>query len=203
MSCCDHFIENFKSILNADLLESVYSKYRLIEKSNKDNGKAYSMEIMANITNVSFTLDKRIVDSNNNEINVLGFLNRRREGLNKKNDLIVICPVDDDGKLELTVFLIEMKSNNTKGALKQILCGMLFVDYLIDIYKLHFDLTFEVVLKYYGIIASSSAQGVKQSSTNKNTTYPFRKVGSNGFDIHLLSWNCNSRLPLRDIHSKL
>jgi len=203
MSCCDHFTENFKCILNSDLVENVYSKYKLIEKSNENNGKVSEMDIMANISNVSFTLDKRIVDSNNKEINVFGFLNRRAEGLSKKNDLVVICPVNNDGVLDLTVFLIEMKSEHTKGGLKQILCGMIFVDYLIDIYKLHFKLSFEVNVKYYGILASSSAQVIRQSSTNKNTIYPFRMVNSNGFDIPLLSWNYRARLPLRDIHSKV
>jgi len=89
MSCCDHFTENFKCILNSDLVENVYSKYKLIEKSNENNGKVSEMDIMANISNFSFTLDKRIVDSNNKEINVFGFLNRRAEGLSKKNDLVV------------------------------------------------------------------------------------------------------------------
>ncbi len=203
MSCCTHFTDRFKEILNDDLIEQVYSRYKLIEKNNIGTGKVSEMEVMANISNISFTLDKRIVDSNGQEINVFGFLKRGTADINKKNDLIVICPKDNERILELTVFLIELKSKNTKGALKQILSGMIFVEYLIDIYKLNFDCDFEIKINYYGIISSSGVQSVKQASTNKNTQYPFKSVTKNGFEISLLSWNYRDRLPLNDIHRRV
>lgn len=203
MSCCNHFTDKFKKILNSDLIENVHSKYKLIEKNNIGTTKVSEMEIMANISNISFTLDKRIVDSNGHEINALGFLKRETEGINKKNDLIVICPKNNNRSLDLTVFLIELKSNNTKGALTQILSGMIFVDYLIDIYKLNFDCGFDINIKYYGIISSLCTQGVRQTSTNKNIQYPFKTRNTNGFEIPLLSWNCRHKLPLNDIHKKV
>jgi hypothetical protein len=204
MSCCSsHFTEKFGTILNSNLKEYVNSNYKLIEKSNIGTDKVSEMSINGNITNISFTLDKRIVCCGSEEINILGFLNKSTPNIGKKNDLIVICPKNENGCLKLTVFIIELKSNNPSGAGKQILCGKIFVDYLISIYKLHFDCNFDIEISYYGIIASLKTPPIRQTSTSRNTNYIFNITKKNGFEIPLLNWNPNTKLPLQDIHRKI
>ena len=85
MSCCSsHFTEKFGTILNSNLKEYVNSNYKLIEKSNIGTDKVSEMSINGNITNISFTLDKRIVCCGSEEINILGFLNKSTPNIGKK-----------------------------------------------------------------------------------------------------------------------
>jgi len=202
-SCCSHFIENFNLIINNTLKEYVGSNYKLIEHQNIGTGKVSEMYVGGNISNISFTLDKKILDENNKQVDMLCFLNDGVEGIRKKNDLIVICPKNNKNRLRLTVFIIELKSDSSKGSGLQILCGYLFVKYLINIYKLHFDCDFEIDVEYIGILASSKFQNNRFVSTQKNKKYNFTKINKNGFEIPYLCWNPKNKLPLNDIHKSI
>jgi len=201
-SCTSHFIENFTNIINVDIKETVNANYKLIEKNNIGTGKVSEMSINGSINNLSFTLDKSLTCSHGEEINILRFLNSSTKNITKKNDLIVICPKDKDGYLDLHIFIIELKSDKTSGAGNQILCGKIFVDYLISIYKLHFDCKFDVKVSYYGIIASSKTVNMRQASTSKNSFYNFNPIKKNGVEIKILNWNPKTKLPLNDIYNK-
>lgn len=202
-SCSSHFIENFSTILNINLREYVNSHYKLIEKNNIGTEKVSEMSINGSINNISFTLDKEIYCSHGEKINTLNFLNNSTKGITKKNDLIVICPKDKDGCLNLHVFIIELKSDKTSGAGNQILCGKIFVDYLLSIYQLHFDCSFKVKVTYYGIISSSKTPPMRQSTTSVNSIYKFNPINKNGVDIQILNWNPKTKLPLNDIYRKV
>lgn len=202
-SCTSHFIENFTSIINIDIKEIVNANYKLIEKNNLGTDKVSEMSINGSINNISFTLDKPLTCSHGEEINILRFLNSSTKNITKKNDLIVICPKDKAGCLELHVFIIELKSDKTSGAGNQILCGKIFVDYLINIYQLHFDCKFKVNVNYYGIISSSKTPPMRQSTTSVNATYHFNPIHKNGVAIQILNWNPKTKLPLNDIYRKV
>lgn len=202
-SCSSHFIEKFSTILNTDLRENVTSHYKLIEKNNIGTQKVSEMDINGSISNISFTLDKDIFCAHGDRVNTLIFLNSSTKNITKKNDLIVICPKDKDGALNLHVFIIELKSDKTSGAGNQILCGKIFVDYLINIYQLHFECTFKVNVNYYGIISSSKNPPMRQSTTSVNAVYHFNPIHKNGEAIQILNWNPKTKLPLNDIYRKV
>ena len=69
----------------------------------------------------------------------------------------------------------------------------------IDIIKTNFD----IEISYYGIIASLKTPPIRQTSTSRNTNYIFNITKKNGFEIPLLNWNPNTKLPLQDIHRKI
>lgn len=204
MTCCrSHFIENFNCIINDAIKESVGANYKLIEENNIGSGKVHEMEIGGNISNVAFTLDKRVTDDKKNEIDMLAFLNKSTGDIRKKNDLIIICPKNNNQTLDLTIFIVELKSDNPKGAGSQILCGYIFVKYLLDIYKLHYDCNFDIKESYCGIISSSKYPNPRFVSTQQNKKYNFFPIKKNGYEIPSLCWNPSAKLPLNDIHKSI
>ncbi|NUG13372.1 hypothetical protein HUN13_17525, partial [Acinetobacter seifertii] len=128
-SCTEHFTEHFTNIINVDIREHVTSNYKLVEGNNLGTDKVSEMCINGSINNISFTLDKKLTCSHGEDINILRFLNSSTKNITKKNDLIVVCPKDNNGCLNLHIFIIELKSDKTNGAGSQILCGKIFVDY--------------------------------------------------------------------------
>lgn len=99
------------------------------EENSNASGKFVKIKTKGKI--VAFSLDQ----NEDGEFRVYPFFNKSIEGINSKNDGIIIFKKDN----HLCVFLLEIKSTLSndakKKALSQLRKGKAFVDFLFEIYK--------------------------------------------------------------------
>ncbi len=179
------------------------STYKLIETKNiGDTNKCSELEILSNLTNYSFTLDKIVSCACKSQIEPVNFLRKSTPYVNKKNDLIILCP-SDKISLKLNVYIIELKSRNIGEASTQILAGKILVEYLMSLLKISFNFTNQPEIQYFGILASLSMKKPHIPSNISTIQYNFNKSSRNGLDIPILHWHADNKFYLRDLHSKI
>lgn len=103
----------------------------LIFYEENSNASGKFVKIKTKGKSVAFSLDQ----NEDGEFRVYPFFNKSIEGINSKNDGIIIFKKDN----HLCVFLLEIKSTLSndakKKALSQLRKGKAFVDFLFEIYK--------------------------------------------------------------------
>lgn len=192
-----------QSVINDEYKEIVHTYYKLIETKNVgDSSKCSELEIHSNISNFSFTLDKIVSCSCSVELEPVRVLRKSAPYVNKKNDLIILCPSDDDG-LKINAYIFELKSKNIGDASTQILAGKVLVEYIVDLLKIGFNLTTELKINFYGVLASLAIPQPHMPSNIRAIEYNFNRMNRNGINIPILHWHANNKFYLRDLHSKI
>ncbi len=116
------------------------------EKKNKGNDKSKGRYVTLKKTGKIFVFS---FDKDEEKLRVFRFFNNSAKDINKKNDAIILC----ENKGEIYVLLIELKSGKIGGALKQLLSGKIFVDFIVSLINLHYGKNLSV--KYRGIVFST------------------------------------------------
>lgn len=192
-----------QSVINDEYKEIVHVNYKLIETKNLgDSSKCSELEIHGNTTNYSFTLDKVVACVCSSQLEPLRVLRKSAPYVNKKNDLIVLCP-SDSTSLQLNAYIFELKSKNIGEAATQILAGKVLVEYLINLLKISFNITSEVQVKFFGILASLAMRQPHIPSNISTFEYNLNSVSRNGITIPILHWHANNKFYLSDFHRKI
>ena len=189
-------INNLNSIINSKFIKVINTNCELIEENNDANAsKATVLKIQANVKNFAYSLDAKCKSTGSN-LNPFDIFNSGTVNICSKNDLTILCPIDDQKVLK--VFIIEMKSFNSSGASHQIRSGKNFVDYLISVHNLNFShLPYRV--EVFGILAKKAKSPLKPTTNTKNRTFIFNAKDYKGYLIPTLEWNVDEILPLPHI----
>ena len=186
-------INNFQQIINPKYVKNLNRNFILIEENNEGGIlKSHELKIQGNITNFTYSLDSKCIDTGQN-LNPFDIFKTSTANICSKNDLTIIYPDQDNSILK--VFILEMKSFNSSGAAHQIRSGKNFLDYLILQHNLNFThLPYKV--EVYGILAKKPKSVQKTTTSVKTRQFNFICKEYKGYKIPTLVWNVDELLPL-------
>jgi hypothetical protein len=155
-------------IIDKDLHESIDKKtLRLIELKTKEK---LSVDIRFDDYHVfCFSIDKDRKSNESSKDLIFPFFNASAEGVLSKNDFIIVAQKQN----KVCVLLVELKSTNPKGYLKQLHSAKVFMQFVLD--KAHIchpdfkSIYDELELEYKGILFSTTPISNKQSDTKSKS----------------------------------
>lgn len=134
----------------------------IIEEKNQIEGSGQSVKFKNTGKSFVFTLDNLAKDPFPYFASV--------ENIKKRNDAILFCEEEN----KVYVFIIELKSKKTSGAIKQIKSGISFVNFILNLLQLNYDITPHPNgsnYEYRSIIFNTSSRNANRRPTKKKVEY--------------------------------
>lgn len=123
------------------------------EKNTKAKGKTVCIKTYSKVFAFSLDQDEQVYRF---------FNNNNTQGINKANDAILICCKGE----QIYALLLELKSDNPKGYMKQILSGKNFVEFLRSTIALYYRNNIQI--NYRGLLFDTRCVSARKSTTKRN-----------------------------------
>lgn len=179
-------VDKFKEAIHTSFQIGAKDGTIRLDENNK-SAKNRGFRIGANLRHLAFSLDRRRPKGDVHP--VFTVINPSCPGICSVADAIIICE-DIDSKDNPIAFVVELKSGHLGNAIKQVRSSKVFLDWLVELFKIHH--TYRGTVKVFGLVVSARKTPAKGTTRVKKLEFHVR--GKKPASIHVAEWDHS--LPL-------